>query len=437
MLTSTPLYASSLSPRLAARHWPVGLLYDHTTSNLAPTAVDGARHSRGSRGSGQDWSQSHSSQPRPPLPPPAPVPWSIILHIKNLPHAKLPPLSSNSTAPPTAPALDAIGTCLEAVKQSYMASLKEADFVRNGNTKKVNALRKSDQDGIWEAVQRGDFALYSSVMVKILPPASTYDAGAGAGDATTSASAPPAFDPPQPAPTPPPPTPPPPPSSSSMVPSRGSSLLPPGRNASSTSLLTPGVNTVGLGSSGNEQQHADAAAASEASASASTSTTPTPASVPPPGTLRGTGLPGLKSIPMRFILQGGTILQEGVPPIGEDGRPMTLGVVLHTLFPALFPVAATAATTGATPSFSLGLDFMASDVGAGAGADAGGSTATAAPAPAAPPSISHIDPLAVPIMQGIRVPLASTMLYLNRCLAGADGWVTVVLLLLPVGDSAQ
>jgi hypothetical protein len=37
-----------------------------------------------------------------------------------------------------------------------MGMLKEADFVRNGNTKKINNLRRPEQDGIWDALIGGE-----------------------------------------------------------------------------------------------------------------------------------------------------------------------------------------------------------------------------------------------------------------------------------------
>lgn len=41
----------------------------------------------------------------------------------------------------------------EALKQSFMAQLKEADFLRWGSTKRVTGLRKAEQDGIWDALR--------------------------------------------------------------------------------------------------------------------------------------------------------------------------------------------------------------------------------------------------------------------------------------------
>lgn len=34
-----------------------------------------------------------------------------------------------------------------------MGQLKEADFIRWGNTKRVTGLRKAEQDGIWEGIR--------------------------------------------------------------------------------------------------------------------------------------------------------------------------------------------------------------------------------------------------------------------------------------------
>jgi autophagy-related protein 5 len=41
----------------------------------------------------------------------------------------------------------------ESCKQAFMGQLKEADFIRWGNTKRMTGLRKIDQDGIWEGIR--------------------------------------------------------------------------------------------------------------------------------------------------------------------------------------------------------------------------------------------------------------------------------------------
>lgn len=38
-----------------------------------------------------------------------------------------------------------------------MGQLKEADFLRWGNTKRMTGLRKQDQDGIWEGIKERQF----------------------------------------------------------------------------------------------------------------------------------------------------------------------------------------------------------------------------------------------------------------------------------------
>jgi len=60
----------------------------------------------------------------------------LILHLASPPSEKL--LQSPSA---------------EACKLAFMGQLKEADFVRWGNTKRITGLRKVDQDGIWEGIK--------------------------------------------------------------------------------------------------------------------------------------------------------------------------------------------------------------------------------------------------------------------------------------------
>lgn len=42
---------------------------------------------------------------------------------------------------------------IEACKQAFMGQLKEADFLRWGNTKRMTGLRQAEQDGIWEGIR--------------------------------------------------------------------------------------------------------------------------------------------------------------------------------------------------------------------------------------------------------------------------------------------
>ncbi|KZS94710.1 autophagy-related protein [Sistotremastrum niveocremeum HHB9708] len=102
-------------------HWPVGLLYDlHLVAHPAP-----------------DFQMK---------------PFTIILHLASPPTDKL--LFTPS-----------IETC----KQSFMGQLKEADFLRWGNTKRVTSLRKEDQDGLWEGIVEHNFDDFWRIASKIAP----------------------------------------------------------------------------------------------------------------------------------------------------------------------------------------------------------------------------------------------------------------------------
>lgn len=91
------------------RHWPIGLIYDtHTiASTLRPNS---------------------SSVQIAPL--------RLNLHLASPPTDKL--LLSPSA---------------DACKQAFMGQLKEADFIRWGNTKRMTGLRKAEQDGLWEGIR--------------------------------------------------------------------------------------------------------------------------------------------------------------------------------------------------------------------------------------------------------------------------------------------
>jgi hypothetical protein len=71
-----------------------------------------------------------------------PRPLRLVLHLKNPPSDKL--LVPNS---------------LEACKNHFVNSLKEADFVKWRNTNKVTSLRKVDLDAGWDGIVQGAFRL--------------------------------------------------------------------------------------------------------------------------------------------------------------------------------------------------------------------------------------------------------------------------------------
>ncbi len=91
------------------RHWPIGLIYDNhaISQSVRPTTAASFF-----------------------------APLRIVLHLASPPTEKL--LMSPSA---------------EACKQAFMGQLKEADFIRWGNTKRMTGLRKAEQDGLWEGIK--------------------------------------------------------------------------------------------------------------------------------------------------------------------------------------------------------------------------------------------------------------------------------------------
>ena len=60
-------------------------------------------------------------------------------------------LTFHLASPPTDRLL--LAPSAEACKQAFMGQLKEADFLRWGNTKRMTGLRKAEQDGMWEGIK--------------------------------------------------------------------------------------------------------------------------------------------------------------------------------------------------------------------------------------------------------------------------------------------
>ncbi|KZT10981.1 uncharacterized protein LAESUDRAFT_672622 [Laetiporus sulphureus 93-53] len=107
-------------------HWPVGLIYDyHVINNRANASPN----------------QS--------------MPLRLILHLASPPTDKL-----------------FLASSAEACKQAFMGQLKEADFIRWGNTKRMTGLRKAEQDGLWEGIKEHKFEEYWRVASKITPTTS-------------------------------------------------------------------------------------------------------------------------------------------------------------------------------------------------------------------------------------------------------------------------
>jgi autophagy-related protein 5 len=72
------------------------------------------------------------------------VPLRLILHLASPPTDKL-----------------LLAPSAEACKQAFMGQLKEADFLRWGNTKRMTGLRKAEQDGMWEGIKERSYSHFS------------------------------------------------------------------------------------------------------------------------------------------------------------------------------------------------------------------------------------------------------------------------------------
>jgi autophagy-related protein 5 len=111
------------------RHWPIGALYDnHIISAGVSASVSSAYLNTTLDNSNPVSSSSFDPTPVTPL--------RLILHL---------------AAPPTDKLLGSAS--VEACKQAFMGQIKEADFLRWGNTKRVTGLRKQEQDGIWDGLR--------------------------------------------------------------------------------------------------------------------------------------------------------------------------------------------------------------------------------------------------------------------------------------------
>ncbi|KAG8936685.1 autophagy protein 5 [Tulasnella sp. 419] len=215
-------------------HLPIGLLYDLNT-------VSASLHT---------------------APPPSGVAQSPPLRLTL--HLVSPPLDKLLLTPSA-----------ESCKQSYMGQLKEADFLRWGNTKRVTSLRKQDHDGLWEGVREHNFDEFWRIASKIFPtttPLSPNQVSSPNGTSTLNSLP---------------------------------SSPPPSQHLTATSTFAPSR----------------------------------PPSADPSGTSGGDrdGAYNVRSVPVRIYLPDGPVLQELVPPLIEEGRPHTLRHFLRTHLPLLFP----------------------------------------------------------------------------------------------------
>ncbi|KAL7421313.1 autophagy protein 5 [Cryptotrichosporon argae] len=94
----------------------------------------------------------HAALARPGPTPPSPRPLRLVLRLSNPPTDKL-------MVPPGA----------EACKTHFINQVKEADFVRWGNTKRVTAMRRADLDAGWDGLVQDDFDLHTRMASRVLP----------------------------------------------------------------------------------------------------------------------------------------------------------------------------------------------------------------------------------------------------------------------------
>ncbi|KDR75414.1 hypothetical protein GALMADRAFT_249466 [Galerina marginata CBS 339.88] len=108
-------------------HWPIGVIYDNHTISASIRSPSPASTSTA-------------------------TPMRLILHLAAPPNDKL-----------------FLSPTIEACKQAFMNQLKEADFIRWGNTRRMTSLRKADQDGLWEGIREHSFDDFWRVASKLMP----------------------------------------------------------------------------------------------------------------------------------------------------------------------------------------------------------------------------------------------------------------------------
>lgn len=102
-------------------HYPVGLLYDLYAGADPPSKAGGDEH------------PSHPGDDENNRP----LPWRLTVHFSDWPHEDLVRLDPDGMV----------------MHDAFINSVKEADFLRNGNAKGIMSLSKEDSSGLWKAVQ--------------------------------------------------------------------------------------------------------------------------------------------------------------------------------------------------------------------------------------------------------------------------------------------
>ncbi|PLB45438.1 putative autophagy protein Apg5 [Aspergillus steynii IBT 23096] len=116
-------------------HLPAGLLYD------LYAGADPA-----SRGSRSDDADSNDET----------LPWRLVVHFSEWPHEELVQLDSNGLV----------------MHDAFINSVKEADFLRNGNAKGIMSLSKEDSSGLWDSVRDVNLSDFQRISNMLLPPPS-------------------------------------------------------------------------------------------------------------------------------------------------------------------------------------------------------------------------------------------------------------------------
>lgn len=121
---------------------PLGLLYD-TFSGAEPINYDEADSRRSLHFDTSNAIVTSST-----------LPWRLVIHFTEWPSDLLIPLDPEG----------------KIYHDSFMNSVKEADFLRNGTAKTIMSLSKDDSTQLWEAVQEHDLVRYNTINQKFLNP---------------------------------------------------------------------------------------------------------------------------------------------------------------------------------------------------------------------------------------------------------------------------
>ncbi|KAH8423046.1 autophagy protein 5 [Aspergillus melleus] len=116
-------------------HLPAGLLYD------LYAGADPA--SRGSRSDDVDSNDEY-------------LPWRLVVHFTAWPSGELVKLDGSGGV----------------MHDAFINSVKEADFLRNGNAKGIMSLSKEDSSGLWDSVQDVNLSSFQRISSILLPPPS-------------------------------------------------------------------------------------------------------------------------------------------------------------------------------------------------------------------------------------------------------------------------